>query len=73
MHLLATFAQDSNVMRILDVRQPGQALLELRGHTELPTLPLRDDVTGLPGRNMQQEYAAWVQSVETDPLALIST
>lgn len=31
-HLLATFAQDSNVIRILDVRQPGQALLELRGH-----------------------------------------
>ncbi|KAK4229209.1 WD40-repeat-containing domain protein [Podospora fimiseda] len=30
--LLATFAQDSNVIRILDVRQPGQALLELRGH-----------------------------------------
>ncbi|KAL6888062.1 WD40-repeat-containing domain protein [Trichoderma evansii] len=32
-HLLATFAQDSNVIRILDVRQPGQALLELRGHS----------------------------------------
>ncbi|KAK5992974.1 putative WD repeat-containing protein C17D11.08 [Cladobotryum mycophilum] len=32
-HLLATFAADSNVIRILDVRQPGQALLELRGHT----------------------------------------
>ncbi|EMT72905.1 Putative WD repeat-containing protein C17D11.08 [Fusarium odoratissimum] len=31
-HLLATFAQDSNAIRILDVRQPGQALLELRGH-----------------------------------------
>ena len=31
-HLLATFAQDSNIVRILDVRQPGQALLELRGH-----------------------------------------
>lgn len=31
-HLLATFAQDSNVIRILDVRQPGQALIELRGH-----------------------------------------
>ncbi|KEZ42237.1 hypothetical protein SAPIO_CDS6090 [Scedosporium apiospermum] len=31
-NLLATFAQDSNVIRILDVRQPGQALLELRGH-----------------------------------------
>ena len=32
-HLLATFAQDSDTIRILDVRQPGQALLELRGHT----------------------------------------
>ena len=31
-HLLATFAQDSQIVRILDVRQPGQALLELRGH-----------------------------------------
>ena len=31
-HLLATFSQDSNVIRILDVRQPGQALLELQGH-----------------------------------------
>ncbi|KAI9733032.1 MAG: hypothetical protein M1834_003577 [Cirrosporium novae-zelandiae] len=31
-HMLATFSQDSNVIRVLDVRQPGQALLELRGH-----------------------------------------
>ncbi|KAF2172091.1 hypothetical protein M409DRAFT_49840 [Zasmidium cellare ATCC 36951] len=31
-HLLATFAADSNIIRILDVRQPGTALLELRGH-----------------------------------------
>ena len=31
-HLLATFSQDSNVIRVLDVRQPGQALLELKGH-----------------------------------------
>lgn len=31
-HILATFAQDSNVIRILDVRQPGHALAELRGH-----------------------------------------
>ena len=31
-HLLATFSQDSNSIQILDVRQPGQALLELRGH-----------------------------------------
>jgi len=32
-HLLATFASESNITRILDVRQPGQALLELRGHS----------------------------------------
>ncbi|KAF1832722.1 WD40 repeat-like protein [Decorospora gaudefroyi] len=32
-HLLATFAADSSLIRILDVRQPGQALLELRGHS----------------------------------------
>ncbi|KAK6435476.1 hypothetical protein LTR95_008336 [Oleoguttula sp. CCFEE 5521] len=31
-HLLATFAADSSVIRILDVRQPGTALLELKGH-----------------------------------------
>ena len=31
-HLLATFASDSNIIRILDVRQPGTALLELHGH-----------------------------------------
>ncbi|KAL8747037.1 MAG: hypothetical protein Q9190_001035 [Brigantiaea leucoxantha] len=32
-HLLATFSQDNNSIRILDVRQPGQALLDLRGHS----------------------------------------
>ncbi|CUS08254.1 unnamed protein product, partial [Tuber aestivum] len=32
-HLIATFSQDSNLVRILDVRQPGQALIELKGHT----------------------------------------
>ena len=31
-HLLATFSSDSSLIRVLDVRQPGQALLELRGH-----------------------------------------
>ena len=31
-HLLATFSSDSTLIRVLDVRQPGQALLELRGH-----------------------------------------
>ncbi|KAJ5446400.1 hypothetical protein N7491_002482 [Penicillium cf. griseofulvum] len=32
-HLLATFSQDSSIVRVLDVRQPGQALLELKGHS----------------------------------------
>lgn len=31
-HLLATFASEANVIRVLDSRQPGQALLELHGH-----------------------------------------
>lgn len=31
-HLIATFCTESNVVRILDVRQPGQALVELKGH-----------------------------------------
>ncbi|KAI5803896.1 WD40-repeat-containing domain protein [Geopyxis carbonaria] len=31
-HLIATFCTDSPVVRILDVRQPGQALVELKGH-----------------------------------------
>lgn len=31
-HLIATFCTDSNIVRILDVRQPGQALVELKGH-----------------------------------------
>ena len=31
-HLLSTISADSSVIRILDVRQPGQALLELAGH-----------------------------------------
>lgn len=32
-HLLATFASEANVIRVLDSRQPGQALLELHGHS----------------------------------------
>ncbi|KAK5027497.1 hypothetical protein LTS07_007099 [Exophiala sideris] len=32
-HLLATFSSDSSTIRVLDVRQPGQALLELKGHS----------------------------------------
>ncbi|KAL7269168.1 hypothetical protein RUND412_008179 [Rhizina undulata] len=32
-HLIATFSLDSHIVRILDVRQPGQALIELKGHS----------------------------------------
>ncbi|PNS14267.1 DDB1 and CUL4-associated factor 7 [Sphaceloma murrayae] len=32
-HLLATFASDSNLIRILDIRQPGNAIIELHGHS----------------------------------------
>ncbi|KAI9001124.1 FAD/NAD-P-binding domain-containing protein [Trametes punicea] len=46
-------------------------LSDLRGHEELRTLHLRDDLTGIPGRNMQEEFAAWVRSVETKPYVLI--
>ncbi|EJF61137.1 dimethylaniline monooxygenase (N-oxide-forming) [Dichomitus squalens LYAD-421 SS1] len=46
-------------------------LSDLRGHEELSTLALRDDVTGIPGRNMQQEWRNWVEEVETKPYALI--
>ncbi len=46
-------------------------LSDLKGHEELGTLPLRDDVTGIPGRDMQQEWADWVHEVETKPYVLI--
>ena len=56
-HLLATFAQDSNIIRILDVRQPGQALLELRGHTNsincLEWSPLRRGTLASGGDDCQ--------------------
>lgn len=47
-HLLATFASDSNIIRILDVRQPGTALLELRGHHgNLNTIEWSDSRRGM--------------------------
>lgn len=56
-HLLATFAQDSGAIRILDARQPGQALLELRGHTGpvncLDWSPLRRGLLATGGDDCQ--------------------
>ena len=46
-------------------------LVDLPGHEELSTLPLRDDLTGIPGRDMQREFAEWVRQVETNPYVLI--
>ncbi|KAI1795123.1 dimethylaniline monooxygenase (N-oxide-forming) [Ganoderma leucocontextum] len=46
-------------------------LSDLRGHEELGTLALRDDVIGIPGRNMQKEFEDWVEEVETRPYVLI--
>ena len=56
-HLLATFAQDSGTIRILDARQPGQALLELRGHSgainSLDWSPLRRGLLASGGDDCQ--------------------
>ena len=41
------------------------------GYEELSSLPLRDDVTGVPGRDMQKDYADWVQDVEANPQVII--
>ncbi|KAI0663308.1 FAD/NAD-P-binding domain-containing protein [Cubamyces menziesii] len=46
-------------------------LSDLRGYEELGTLPLRDDLTGIPGRDMQKEIAEWTKEVETKPYVLI--
>ena len=45
----------------------------LYGHEELSTLHLRDDVTGVPGRDMQKEFTQWVSNVEAEPYVLIGT
>ncbi|KAI0650323.1 FAD/NAD-P-binding domain-containing protein [Trametes meyenii] len=46
-------------------------LKDLRGHEEKSTLVLRDDVTGVLGRDMQREFTEWLQEVETKPHVLI--
>ena len=46
-------------------------LSDLRGYEEIGTLPLRDDLTGIPGRDMQREFNDWVTQVEDKPYALI--
>ena len=46
-------------------------LADLVGHEELTTMPLRDDLTGIPGRDMQKEFEEWVHEVETEPYVLI--
>ena len=46
-------------------------LVNLRGYEELPTLQFRDDVTGIPGRDMQREFEEYVKGVEEKPYVLI--
>lgn len=46
-------------------------LEDLVVHEERSTFPLRDDVTGIPGRDMQREFAELVQELETRPHVLI--
>ncbi len=46
-------------------------LSELHGHEESNTLILREDLTGVPGRNMQEEFADWVTQVERKPYVLV--
>ena len=46
---------------------------DIPGHEELKTLPLRDDLTGEAGRDMQQEFAQYVKEIEEKPCALIGT
>ena len=46
-------------------------VVDLPGHEELSTLPLRDDVTGQPGRDMQKEFKEYVEQVEANPHVLI--
>lgn len=46
-------------------------LLDIRGHEELSVLPLRDDLMGIHGRDMRQEFAAYVKEVEAKPHVLV--
>lgn len=43
----------------------------LPGQEELNVLPWRDDVTGIAERDMQKDFQKWVESVESDPYAII--
>ena len=46
-------------------------LSDLRGHEELGILPLRDDITSIPGKDMQKDYAEMVRTIEADPYVII--
>ncbi len=46
-------------------------LADLRGYEELGRLPLRDDITGVPGKDMQKDYADMVHTVEANPHVII--
>ncbi|KAH9853604.1 FAD/NAD-P-binding domain-containing protein [Lenzites betulinus] len=46
-------------------------LRDLPGHEEQEILPLRDDTTGIPGRDMQEDFAEWMKGVEAKPYVLI--
>ncbi|KAI0775917.1 FAD/NAD-P-binding domain-containing protein [Trametes elegans] len=59
---------DDGVFRALAVMTE---LHDIPGHEESDILPLRDDLTGIPGRDMQKEFNQWVKEVETNPYVLI--
>ncbi|KAI0755488.1 dimethylaniline monooxygenase (N-oxide-forming) [Fomes fomentarius] len=46
-------------------------LCGLPGQEELNVLPWRDDLTGIAERDMQKDFQKWVESVESDPYAII--
>ena len=62
------FRDEDSVFRALAL---FMEVYDLHGHEELQTLPFRDDVSGIPGRDMQQEFADYVKSIETNPYVLI--
>ena len=48
-------------------------LEDLVGHEERNTLPFRDDVTSILGRDMQREFSEYVRNTEANPHVLIGT
>ncbi len=46
-------------------------LSDLHGHEESKTLILRDDLTGVAGREMQREFTEWVYANESKPYVLV--